>query len=76
MITVEQFIKLLEKEDPKALVVIKYYEGYFDSLLPEVTEINIKPNVISEWYYGPHMESKTGLKAVLLKSSRDEYNNH
>jgi hypothetical protein len=50
---VKELIELLKTKDQELRVVTNGYEGgYCD--LEEVGEVNLKLNVNTAWYYGPH----------------------
>jgi len=56
---VKALIEELQKYDPEKLVVISGYEGGHAEVT-SASEIRLKLDVNTAWYYGPHEEHKDG----------------
>ena len=56
---VKELIEELQKHDPEKTVVQQGYEGGYGEV-SSVTEIRLKLNVNSAWYYGPHEQDEDG----------------
>lgn len=56
---VKELIEELQSLDPEKMVVVAGYEGGFNELTG-ASDIRLKLNVNTEWYYGKHEEDKDG----------------
>ena len=50
---VQQLIEELQNYNPETIVVVSGYEDGVDTVA-NVSQVNIKLNVFTEWYYGKH----------------------
>lgn len=50
---VQQLIEELQKYNPETIVVVSGYEDGVDTV-SIASQVNIKLNVFTEWYYGKH----------------------
>jgi hypothetical protein len=64
---VKELIELLQQLDPEALALVDGYEGGVGCPSHPIA-VNVKLNVNSEWYYGPHETSddEPGAPGVLI----------
>ena len=56
---IKELIEELQKCDPEKMVVQSGYEGGYCEV-SGVSEIRLKLDVNTAWYYGPHEEDKDG----------------
>lgn len=56
---VKELITELQKHDPEKIVVQSGYDGGYGEV-SRVTEIRLKLNVFTAWYWGPHEEDEDG----------------
>lgn len=64
---IKQLIEQLQQYDPETMVVITGREGGFNEV-SEISEISLKLNANTSWYYGKHEEShdENGILALQI----------